>query len=117
VTVRILGPSADPIDPPDQDRPRLALPGPVQEPVDSTEPAAEDPKMTRAEAANVTQVDHLVTLLRSAAIRGDEVTQRALIDGISKHGDAAQGSLGKALAIEKNPKARAALTRALEALN
>lgn len=79
-------------------------------------PVSVAPSKTPGQALHEGRINNLINLLRSAAVRGDETTQRAMIEGIARHGDAAQLALANHLATETNPKAREALERAMGAL-
>lgn len=74
------------------------------------------PEMTAGEAAELTQVQQLVARLRIAAARDDRPTTRAIILGISKHGENARKPLLNALEKERNPLACGAIHEALDSL-
>ena len=67
-------------------------------------------------ALNEGQINHMIGILRSAAIRGDDATRRAMIAGISNHGRAARSPLLRALEGETDSKAGAAIREALDLL-
>lgn len=68
------------------------------------------------EALNEGQINHMIGILRSAAIRGDGATRRAMIVGISNHGAAAREPLLAALERETDSKASAAIHEAIDSL-
>ena len=82
----------------------------------SVAPIPTAPPRSPGEALNEGRINHMIGILRSAAVRGDDTTKRAMIVGISNHGRAVRSPLLRALERETDPKASAAIHEALDSL-
>lgn len=97
-----------------QSRPQLSPDLPPRE--TAAAPTRVAPPQSPGEALNEGQINHMIGILRSAAIRSDAATKRAMLVGISKHGEAARSPLQAALARETDAMASAAIHAALDSL-
>ena len=91
-------------------RPALKADSPARSATHASSP--ESPRRALEEG----QINHMINIMRLSAIRGDEVTQRAMVAGILKHGESARSPLQAALARETNSKAALAVHEALYSL-
>ena len=66
-----------------------------------------------ATAAEQVQIDNLIFLLRTAAVKKDSATQTAATNGLMRYGDAARTSVRKQIEQETNPLALDVLKDAL----